>query len=118
MRQNMTLPVEGETFQYNTVNPFDAGKRKVRRFSRTFYSFLPTERWVQNRWIFCDIFICSKDTQQFRFLGFLTVHIYLKIYFYENYAAKSSFYAEFRSAGVFEISFTIQKISMKAFNFF
>ena len=55
-------------------NTFDAGKRKVRRFSRTFYSLLPTERWVQNRWIFCDIFICSKDTQQFRFLGFLTVH--------------------------------------------
>ena len=43
---------------------------------------------------------------------------YLKTYFYENYSVYSNFYAEFRSVGIFEISFTVQRISVKAFTFF
>ena len=38
------------------------------------------------------------------------MHAYLKTY--------SNFYAEFRSIGIFEIYFTIQKISVKAFTIF
>ena len=54
---------------------------------------------------------------RFSIFLFLTVHVYLKTYFYENYTAKSTFYVVFRSIGIFEISFTIRKISMKAFYF-
>ena len=78
--------------------------------AKFFYSLLLTIRWVQNYWNFCNIFIRSKDMQNFRFSVFLTVHVYLKTYFYENYTAKSTFYAEFRSVGIFEIYFTVQKI--------
>ena len=34
--------------------------------------------YVQTRWDFCDIFICSKDIRNFRFLNYLTVHDCLK----------------------------------------
>ena len=40
------------------------------------------------------------------FFGFLTVHVYLKTYFYENYTVKSTFYPEFRSVGIFKKSLT------------
>ena len=46
------------------------------------------------------------------------MHVYLKTYLYKNYTAKSTFYAKLRSVGIFEIFFTVQKISIKAFNFF
>ena len=52
----------------------------------------------------------SEDTQKFCYFGFFEVHAYLKTY--------SNFYAEFRSIGIFEIYFTIQKISVKAFTIF
>ena len=85
-------------------------KMKSSPIFATIVRLLPTVQWVQNRWNFCDIFICSKDTRNFLFLVFLTVHAYLKIYFYEYCTVKSTFYTEFRSVGIFERSFTIQKI--------
>ena len=71
-------------------------------------------RWVQNFSNFWDISIRSKDMRIF----FLTVRAYLKIYFYENYSVLNTFYAEFRSVGISKISLQVQKIWMKAFNFF
>ena len=41
---------------------------------------------------------------------FLTVHAYLKSYFNQNYSAYRTLYAESRSVGICEISFTVQKL--------
>ena len=46
----------------------------------------------------------------FSFSVFLTVPAYLKSYFNQNYSAYRSLYAESRSVGIFEISFTILKL--------
>ena len=52
---------------------------------------------------------------KFLFFGFIN-----SVCLFENlsYSAYRTFYAEFRTIGIFEISPTIQKLLMKAFNFF
>ena len=53
-----------------TFKPFNDEKRKVRRFSRNFYSLFLVVRWVQNFSNFWVISICSKVMQNISFSGF------------------------------------------------
>ena len=97
--------------------PFDDEKWKIRR-TRKFYGLFLFVRWAENFSNFWDISIHFKDMRNFRFPVFLTVRAYLKTYLNENYSAYRTFYAEFRTVGIFKISLTVQKSIMKAFNFF
>ena len=72
--------------------------------------------WYAEFRTFKDISIRSKDMQNF-WVFFNSACLFENICFTKNYSVHSNFYTEFRSVGIFEISFTFQKISVKAFTF-